>query len=567
MSLQFNLELVEEISGPARTAQAHLEKLRASAQAAGKALDFSEQAKRSIEELARIKLDPRGFLAAHEASKKLAEEQKKLIRQHEGFGGGLKSALLGNFGQTFSAVALGEIAGEGLIRLGEGLIELGHKFVEIVVEGVGEAFKAAGQQEHLQNSFRYIFGSAEAAKEALEEADHLSKNLAFGPAKTAGYLGMLGQAGIKGQSATNALALASDIGAMNPNGQGTEEALSALARLKRHGEFSGRLAEALQVNLPDLYAALGKHLHLTTKEAEKKLSQPGAIGFNTILNTMMQLHSDRIGGNTGSAAVDQSQELMARWNKIKELPEEYLRNIANAPGWKRFSETLGRVLDQLSPEKHPEIINGLMEAFNRLADKAASFLTPENIKKFTDALADLPDSLAKVGEGLNTALKIAEALAAVFAGVKLASGLTTAASAAPTVGTAAGVGARVASGAASGLGVTAGTLGIAVAAPFMSSDNAATTDALDKQSEDLVKAGRRIEHKHLFGLLTTYEDAPGNPGTPSAPRNTQINVPQITVNVHTDKDDTAHTTREVGEQVHRAASQALERAAQEAGAN
>lgn len=51
--------------------------------------------------------------------------------------------------------------------------------------------------------------------------------------------------------------------------------------------------------------------------------------------------------------------------------------------------------------------------------------------------------------------------------------------------------------------------------PFVESDNPKLKADIDAQNAALVKSGRRVEHKHLFGLITTYEDVPAKP--PSAP--------------------------------------------------
>src|ERR1700761_3667098 len=80
---KFSLELIDKISGPADKAAEHLAKIKANAAEAGKTLDYGDKAKRSAEELARLKLDPKGFIVAHTAAKRLREEQAKLIKQSE----------------------------------------------------------------------------------------------------------------------------------------------------------------------------------------------------------------------------------------------------------------------------------------------------------------------------------------------------------------------------------------------------------------------------------------------------------------------------------------------------
>lgn len=582
--LQFNLQLVEEITGPSKLAQDALKKLQAQATAAGESLDFSKQAKASINALASLKLDPKGFLAAHEATKKLADEQRKLIRSHEGFFGGLKSAVTSPFANTTSAVALGELAGEGIIKAGEFLVESAIKVAEIIKEGITLAFESGGKQERLQTSFKYLFAGAEGAKEALEQAERLSAKLPFGGLRTAGYIGDLGRAGIKGQSASNSLALAADAGALSPSGQGADEALAALERLKRHGEFSPRLAEGLNVNLTDFYAALGKKLNVSAAAAQKKLSTPGAVGFNTIQNTLLDVHQKAIGGAaTGTVAIEQSKELLARWEKIKELPEEYLRSVANSSGWHRLSETLGRVLEQLDPTKHPEIVNSLLGAFNQLADQAQKMLTPENIDRFAKAVADLPASIMKVADALNTALKVAEATATIIAGIKLVNlasggGAAAAGAAGNTAagvagGGLAGLGTNLGRGVALGKNLLARTPEIALAAlPFAANFNnpheQAQQDAIKAKGDEDIAAGRTVEHKHWWGSTFDYNQKPGEQaGVSQQQRGTITLAPVIHVTVQAAPGDTAEDHgRAVAEAAGKHLSNELERAAQQSGA-
>lgn len=563
---------VSQVTGPAVMAVAHLEKIKSSAKKASKALDFSDQAKRSADELTRIRLDPKGFLAARESMKKLREEQQKLIKSQEG---GMKSMFkwvtpygLGRLGSNI----LGNLGSSAIEGVGHALVDGARAAVDIIKEGIAKAFEVGGKEEHLQGSFKYLFGGAGQAKAVLDEAERFSKSLPFGGQKTAGYLGELGKAGIKGQAAASSLALGADAGAMSPDGQGTDEALYALEKLKRHGEFSPRLAEGLNINLTDFYAAIGHKLNVSAADAQKQLGENGKVGFNTILNTLMEIHSRAIGAPTGSVALEQSKELMQRWEKIKELPEEYLRSIASSPGWTRLSDTLGSVLDQLDPQKHPEIVSNLVDAFGSLAKQAERALTPENVKKFSDAMANLPATLQSIAGTLNTVLRFSEAIAAVWTASKMLAALDLIVKILPVAGTVAGTAtSAITTGVAATAAVTAGVYAAPLASNFNNPQEQAQQDTIKARGDADVASGQTVAHKHWWGTTYDYNQGgggrPGSPSSPSMAPQINITVPQINVAVNPAKDDVNHTGQQVGVEVHRAATQAFERAAQEAGAS
>jgi hypothetical protein len=103
--------------------------------------------------------------------------------------------------------------------------------------------------------------------------------------------------------------------------------------------------------IPDFYKTLGAKLKISAKAAEKLAEQGGGkIDPQLIMNMITESVNKSQGGIAGTGGNEYAKTFEARVAKIKNLPEEYFRKLADSPAFQHTADLLGGLLEKLDPD-------------------------------------------------------------------------------------------------------------------------------------------------------------------------------------------------------------------------
>jgi hypothetical protein len=364
-SFGFELRLVDSVTAPARRAAEAVRQIETRAKKAQSAIggDLGKQfekigfaaaraAKKQTdafaESWAKIGMAAeranRRAAASAERAAKHAEEKRK---EHS-FLGGIKEGT--GFARLTSAAFLGAALAEGAVGIVESLIEGAHKVVEVITDGVKDAFRDAAKEQTRRIGEKNVLG-AEGAKAFREDADSIAAKSPFDDSTIRKLMLPLRRAGLSQAASRQALATATDIGG------GDEGAVGGITEQFQHiytkkGIGKKQLVELLGnvgSTIPDFYKSLGKQMHVSAKEAEKR-SEEGKLDPQLLMNMISEAQNKRQGGKAGTGGLEYAKSLEVQWRKVNELPGEYFKKLVDSPGLQRASEMLGGLLEKLNPE-------------------------------------------------------------------------------------------------------------------------------------------------------------------------------------------------------------------------
>jgi hypothetical protein len=552
-NLGLELTLQDKVSSSANKAAASLKRVDEEAKKAGKSLDFSGELEKVEARLKRLKADPKGFQALKKAQSELREEQKKL--QEGGFFKGLFSWAGPQGIGRIGAHALGEIIADTFM---EGV----KKAVEFFTEGVKKVFEEGAKAEQLALGFKATLGER-GGEEAESDVGRYSKLIGIGSEAAARQLLQLRNAGFDQQGARTAHAIATDIAARQ--GRAADEGaigenVEALARIRLKGGLTRKQLSSFRITQADeFYKELGQKLGVGAEQAEK-IAEKGGKYTQTILNLLGTKAAN--GGEIGRYGVEGGATMLGRWNRLKDLPNEYLRKLSKSAGWKQLEDKIGDVLKGLDPESPSgkKIMASLMNAFNGVAAFVQRTFTAENIDSFGRALAGIPDVLDKIVTGL-------EVLATIWAGKQIVDGFASLSTVLLTgnpllIATAAAVGSiAYALKEISDLGgfkQLADDIDYFTHKQKVAGSGSATKEQVlgARVDSSVASDSERVTYE----ILKSKKREGGSGGAPIS-----VTVPNIAVNVHPAKDDTQHTGQAVGVEVHKSVVAAVARATQEMG--
>lgn len=567
--LSLELELLDKVGGPAKKAAAALRGVEVQAKKTQGALDFSKELSRTKDQLTKIRLDPKGFSDLIRAQKSLREEREKMKKSLDGHGGFLSSlksglkehlGLEGLGGKLAKASFWGHLGASAVVGIGEGFLEGAHKAVEILYDGIKEAFGAIAKEQERRAGYELTLGP-EKGKEAREDIERFSKQTAFSASQNQDMMLPLFRAGLEGRGARTAYAAAQDLAAARGKGADTgavSEAVETFAKIQQKGGVTTKQLAGIGLgatNVPAFYKDLGAYLHISAKEAEKRASKPGGIDPSILLDRIYNAIEKQQGGQIGTGGDKAGKSLAGQWNKLKALPEEFFNKLADSPALPKISAAITKIFEKFDPNgpTGQRIFAALSDVFDKIAGLIATTFTPENIDKFLDALSKVPGYLSD-------ALKVGEALVAIFVGGKLLGAITTA-----ITGVAA-IGAPIA--------VTAGAI-ISVAVAFERIKK--TLD--DMGGFDRFKDDLKVFFKTGGGMgqdVNAMQDAeldeaikgPGRKlkGPSEAQRRAEQNIVNANVTiVAAPGEDPAHTHQRAAVEIGKHLSNAVERAAAEGG--
>ncbi len=574
MSVKFDLNLGGNVREQAKAAGAELAKLSGVADNAQKALDRARnpfakltEASKRFEKQQRKALDTTSDmeknlkkaqkrLAELKANPQMAKELQKVNKELSKMSG--SSGVLGAFKhglgfKDFGILAAAEAAGHLLARGGEAL-------VHIVKEGLKLAVEEAGKEERRQVSLRLMFGK-KGAEEATKDAERFSAQTEFSPSENLDMMRPLMEAGMRGKALRQAYATALDLAARKGGGaENTQEMVGLMSKIALKEGVKGKQLMGLGLHPKAFFSGIAKTLKISEKEAEKRAAT-GSIDPQLLMNGITQMVEGQQGGAAGSGGKMMGDTLLARLHKIQGRLMDYFEALANSPAFTRISDSLEKVFKALDPEgpTGKRVIGALEKGLTKVADWVERAFTEENIEKFGVAVSEVIGFIEKIPEHLNTALKIAEAFAVIWAGSKIVGGISAVASALPMIASAASV------------------IGPVIAASMAPLLQAAAVLVAAKAGWE---AGKWIDKKTgasdwIASKASSWKDHDGEIVAPlksmgSAPRASRggmsmSNTNNISMSVFPAPDDTRHTSQQLSTVVASGASNGIERAMSEAG--
>lgn len=349
---------------------------------------------------AKKERDLRRMTLLHDRANRMNEEFDK--KRKGGFWASFSERLpFRSIGDYAKGEFWGKLAADGVEKIVSGFVEGAKMAAEIVYEGISRAFEAGSKREQLALNYRFLLGSKEKGDEALADIDRFSGKTRYDDDEIAEMMRPLFNAGFRGTGARSAFAAASDL---NAAGLGeTQDFLEQITRIKLRGGVQERQLAGMGVSVPDFAKAIAKALHTDTKTAMTR-AQAGTVDPQLLLNTIYEGIEKRQGGQLGTATEAMGQTMGARWHKLGQLPDDYLKTISQSPAWKGLSDRLGGILDDLNPNgpKGQKIITALLNAFDRLATLIQRALTPENIERFVNGLEGAAKAAGMIADAFAT---------------------------------------------------------------------------------------------------------------------------------------------------------------------
>jgi hypothetical protein len=161
--------------------------------------------------------------------------------------------------------------------------------------------------------------------------------------------------------------------------------------------------------IPDFYKELGKRMHISAKAAEKK-AENGGLDPQLLMNMITEAQNKKQGGAAGTGGKNFADTLEVRWKKIKDLPDEFYKKFVDSPSFNRANETLGRFLEQMSPDSPAG--QRIMASLDKMFDRIGGLL--ENPEGLVDGLVDGIENAIGLFEQLLPAVKdVGFAIAAI----------------------------------------------------------------------------------------------------------------------------------------------------------
>lgn len=413
-SFNFELKLVSDIDKVAKRGVDPLKKVEEQAKRSQKALDWGANLGKQFERVgftsARAAKKQHDSFAASwakigMAAEKAAQRQKRAFERavekradqmrENSLGAGIKEGF--GFGRLASAAFIGSALADGAFKAADLLIEGAHKVVETIEEGVVRAFEEASKQQTLRIGEKLSLGAG-GGKEFRQDADRFSKLTGFDDDIIRAMLLPMRRSGMNQQGARTAFAAASDVAAGEGRGGDAgrvQELLGAFNRIKLTGQVETRFLSQIGVETKGVYAELAKTLHISADEAKKRAAG-GKIDPQIILNALYHGIERQQGGKLGTGSIAYSKSFEARFERLKNLPNEYLKNLVDSPNFARASDLMAGLLEKLDPESPSG--QRIMSSIEGMFDKIASFIgDPEDA---AENLADKVEDIIHFSEEL-----------------------------------------------------------------------------------------------------------------------------------------------------------------------
>ena len=307
-----------------------------------------------------------------------------------------------SFGKLTSAAFLGSALANVATGIVSGMIDGAKRAVDIFTEGLKTAFEEGAKEQTLQLGERLSLG-AKGGQEFREDAGRFSKLTGFGDDTIRRMLLPMRRAGMNQQATRTAFAAAGDIAA--GEGQGgnagrVQELLGSFTKIKQRGGVDEKGLLNMGLNVKDFYAALGKELKVTSKEAKER-AESGNMDPQLLLNTVYKGIEKAQGAKLGSGMAQYSQTFESRMTALKGKWNDFAKTILNSPLFSRTTALLGQMLERLDPDSPTgQRIQGALDSM---------------FEKISSLIGDPADTAQKLAEGIETAVDVTKQLITVAA--------------------------------------------------------------------------------------------------------------------------------------------------------
>ena len=290
-----------------------------------------------------------------------------------------------------------QIAEFEFIRRGvDAILEAPERLIEKVRELGQEILIAAGKAEETQIVFDALFGSEEGER-LTEYAEDLS-------AKT-GILGhqwksiemTLGNAGFKLDDMRRAAAAVADLGALSGHGAaGAEEAADMFARLQNRGEISPRMLMQFKISEKDFWTELNARTGVGIETLKKNMAK-GKVDIAEVKESIYSLITAKTHRDLGGLGADIGGDLNSKWERLKNLPEQFYEKFANSPGYETLKRKLDDIFEAFNPKgpRGEAIFASLEGAITAVVDSVARIDFDHVANVVTDGVLPAIKDIAK----------------------------------------------------------------------------------------------------------------------------------------------------------------------------
>jgi len=148
-------------------------------------------------------------------------------------------------------------------------------------------------------------------------------------------------------------------------------------------------------------------------EASKKMVHEGGMSDPLkIINAIERSIAKREGGTLGTATDKYSTSMQAQLTMLRNLPDQYLKTVAESPAWSRLTEAVARAVGRLDPStpEGKKIVEKIGGIFERIADWIGELASDEGLTKIqaaVDTMLSGANLLVTVAQSFVDLLKVA----------------------------------------------------------------------------------------------------------------------------------------------------------------
>lgn len=363
---QFETEIKDGMSGPAKAEVAALDSLESAAHRAEKAVH--------------------SLGAETEHAGKLSGEAKGFLKEFTG--------------SLVPEIALGEVAAESIKKVGEAIYEVGERLVDFGIEGVKFSLEAAEFRENMSAAFSIVSGTADEGEKTYAAIERIASSQHLSIAKSGALAKELALSGVENVEALSASVSA--IGALQRVGleQGAEKVTRIIEQSEAlgHLQLPKRLA-GTGLNVEGLTASLAARLH-ETPEAIKRELQQGKINADVGIAAIVDsINSGKV-GQLAAKKFD-LKDVATDWHNVwQQLTEDVdsgplttsLRNFVSI--FQDGSGSAASLKDEIVTD-----VNGIIRWLGALVDAGETMALRLELGFLEGKLAAKPmlDEMARVG--------------------------------------------------------------------------------------------------------------------------------------------------------------------------
>ena len=262
---------------------------------------------------------------------------------------GADRALKRMEGHTFGGMWKEILKGEMAMKALEKGAELAWIGIKRVVDTGADMIRVAAGAERTSKVFENMLGKSE-GKDTLDYLTKFAKLSEFTGASVKGAGVELLRAGLRGGDFRNALGAAVDVAAQAPDKiEGLNDAIASFRRIALMGKVDARTLMGLRLDPHEVVTQLSKDMGLSKKEIKKQL-QEGTLDGTRAMQTIFDVMEKKSGKQLGGVGLAMADNMEARLDKLKAMPDEIFRSVKDTPGFAMLNDALGDILQAFGPD-------------------------------------------------------------------------------------------------------------------------------------------------------------------------------------------------------------------------